>query len=174
MDWSTVIAVAISAVSPYAVAFATSAAAETGKEAVKRLWQWIHRTIEDSGTESDKEVLESFEQSPEDNQTALVQVVERLSPTDDATLRRDVEKLIQEVQDRGEADLISLLDNPNYYIFNDLKRICSRIDLQWDGEVGNQTRESLSRWVVNRAKTKGDLPKLIAIMLQINPRVVLQ
>ena len=181
MNWNTIISLAISAVSPYAAAFATSAASAAGKELIeitseniKGLWKWIGQTVNKSKNKSDKETWESFKKDPKSSRDALVDVLRRLSSDDDTVLRGYVQGIIQEVQARKGTDLISLLDNSSYYTFNDLKRICSRVNPQWEGEVGSPRRESLARWVVNFAPTRNKQPDLIAAMLEVNPTVMLQ
>ncbi len=181
MDWNTIISLAVSAVSPYAVAFATSAATvagkelvETASESIKRLWQWINQTISKSNDKSARKVWEGFKKDPRSNKDALVDAIWRLSPDDDTVLRGYVRGLIQEVQLRKGALLFSLLDNPDYYTFNDLKRICSRVSPQWEGETGPPTREGLARWVVTYVPTRNRQQDLIAAMLEVNPTVMLQ
>jgi len=181
MDWNTIVSLAVSAVSPYAIAFATSAASAAGKELIeaaseniKGLWQWIRETVSGSDDEPAKHAWESFKKDPQSNRDALVGVIRRLSPDDDTVLRGYVQGIIQEAQSRKGADLVSLLDNTSYYTFNDLMRICSRVNPQWEGEVGSPTRENLARWVVNYAPTRNKQPDLIAAMLEVNPTVMLQ
>ena len=182
MDWTTIVSLAVSAVSPYAVAFATSAASAAGKKLVeavpksmKGIWQWIRETVSRSDDKSAKQTRERFEKDPESNKDALVGVIKQLIPDDDKVLRGYVQGLIQEVQLRKGAHLFSLLDNPNYYTFDDLKRICSRVNPRWAGKVGiPTTHEALARWVVDYAPTRNKQPDLIAAMLEVNPTVMLQ
>lgn len=181
MDWNTIIATAISAVSPYATAFAlstaTAAGIKLGEEAfqgIRSLWQWIDQTI--SGTDDTAEqVWESFKQDPQKNATALTEVIRQLEPDDNSVLRGYLQGLIQEVQRRKGTQLFSLLDNSKYFTFNDVKRICGRVSLQWEDDLGsNPTREALARWVVNYAPTRNSEQDLIAAMLEVNPTVMLQ
>ena len=181
MDWNTIVSLVVSAVSPYATAFATSAASAAGKELIeaaseniKGLWRWIRETVGRSNDEQVKHTWESFKKDPQTNRDALVSVIRQLKPDDDTILRGYVQGIIQESQSRKGADLVSLLDNASYYTFNDLKRICSRVNPQWEGEVGSPTRERLARWVVNYAPTRSKQLDLIAAMLEVNPTVMLQ
>jgi len=182
MDWNTIISLAVSAVSPYAVAVATSAATTAGKElgetaseSTQGLWQWIRQIISKSNDKSAEKVWEGFKKDPQSNKDALVDVIRRLSPDDDAVLRGYVQGLIQELEHRKKAQLYSLLDKPGHYTFNDLKRICSRVSTQWEDETGsNPTREALARWIVGYAPTRNKLQDLIGAMLEVNPTVMLQ
>jgi CheY-like chemotaxis protein len=164
MDWNTIVSTAVSAM-----------AAEAAFEGIKGLWNWVRETVFKSRDESARQVLESFEEDPESNKDALIDVIRRLSPDDDAVLRGQVQGLIQEVQLLKGAHLFSLLDNPSYYTFNDLKRICSRVNPRWEDETGsNPKREVLARWVVEYAPTRNRLQDLIAAMIEVNPTVMLQ
>ena len=163
MDWNTIVSTAVSAM-----------AVEAAFEGIKGLWNWVRETVFESHDESARQVLESFQEDPESNRDALIDVIRRLSPDDDTVLRGYVEGLIQEVQILKGAHLFSLLDNPSYYTFDDLKRICSRVNPQWAGETGDPRREGLARWVVNYAPTRKRQQDLIAAMIEVNPIVMLQ
>lgn len=180
MDWNTGVILTVAAVSPYAVTFATSAATAVGKElvdatfeSIKGLWQWISQTIDKSNDKSAQKVWESFKKNPQSNKDALIGTILQLSPGEDKVLRGYVQGIIQEIELRKGTQLYSLLGQ--YYTFNDLKRICSRVSPQWGDDLGyNPTRDTLARWVVNYAQTRDKQPDLIAAMLEMNPTVMLQ
>lgn len=182
MDWNTIISLAVSAVSPYAVTLAMSAATTAGTklgeaafEGLKGLWEWIRQTIGGSDDESAKQAWESFRQDPERNRDALVDAIRRLSPEDDKALRGYVQGLIEDVQLRKGANLFAVLDSSKYYTLNDLKRICSRVNPRWADDLGSDpTREALARWVVTYAPTRNRESDLIAAMLETNPTAILQ
>jgi len=173
MDWDTIIRLAASTVAMSAASAAGKKLVETAPESMKGMWQWIRETISRSDNESAKQVWERFEKDPESNKKALVAAIRQLSQDDDTILRGYVEGLVQEVQIQKGAHLFSLLDNR--YTFNDLKRICSRVSLQWEDELGsNYNKTDLATWVINYAPTRNKQQDLIAAMLEVNPTVMLQ
>lgn len=180
VNWNAIISLAVSAVSPYATAFATSAASAAGKELieaasenVKGLWQWIRETISGSDDESAKQTWKKFEKDPESNKDALIDIIQQLSPNDDTVLRGCVQGVIQEIERRGAARLYTILETR--FMLNDVRRVASRINPQWEDELGSDPNKTkLATWVINYAETRIQLPDLIAAMLEVNPTVVLQ
>lgn len=180
MDWNTLIGLAVSVVSPYAIALATSAATAAGKElvetaseSIKGLWQWIRQTISESDDESAEQVWENFKQNPQSNRNALVDIILRISPCEDATLRGYVQGVIHEVERREAAQLYTLLET--CFTLNDARKVASRINPQWEDELGSDPNKTkLATWVISYAKARKQLPDLIAAMLEVNPTVVLQ
>jgi len=182
MDWNTVTSLAVSALSPYATALASSAVAAAGKklgeavsERISELWQWVRQAIDGSDDESAKQVWESFEQDPQGNRDALIDTIRQLRPEGDAVLQGYVQGLLREIQRRKDSQLVSLLDNPDYYRLSDVERISNRVSTQWESDLGsNPPQHRLARWAVDYARTRNLQQDLIAAMLEVNPTVMLQ
>jgi hypothetical protein len=180
MDWNTIISLAVSAVSPYATAFALSTATAAGiklgeaaSESIKGLWQWIHQTVFESDDESAKQVWQNFTEDPQSNKDALVDVILRLSPHEDTALRGFVQGVIQEVERREAAQFYTLLEAS--FTLNDVRKVASRVNPQWEDELGSDPNKvKLATWVINYTYKRKQLTDLIAAMLEVNPTVMLQ
>jgi CheY-like chemotaxis protein len=168
MNWESIITTVVSAITPYAVTLGTSAVSAAGAKFgesvfsnVQNLWEWIRQNIEGKGDEQDKQIWEDFKNEPVKYQSVLAQTLLRLAPTEDVSLRKDAENLIQE--------LYRLLDNYNNFSLTDLKRICGRLSVHWENEVPNPTTESLARWAATYVRTRHKEQDLVAAILEINP-----
>lgn len=180
MDWNRTIALAVSAVSPYAVELAKDVAVsassgfgEAAFKSIKEIWQWIQETVDGSNDKSTKETWEKFKHNPKSNKEDLSNVIQEIASKDDDMLKKYVNGLLHQFEVQNDTNLFSLLDSQ--YTFAELKRICSRINIRWEDDLGsNPARERLGRWVVEYAGIKNRRQDLIAIMLEFNPNILLK
>lgn len=163
MDWAAVIAVVVSAVSPYVATLGTKAAEAVISGGISELWKWVHQRIETSEKPEAKKLLEDFKQEPAKHQAELTQTLLVLAPKEDPALRKLTQNLFQE--------LFDLLDDPNKFTLSDLKRVCSRIDVHWEDEIAHPTKEALARWVVNYVQANQKEQELIEVIVKLKPTV---
>lgn len=168
MNWETMIAIAVSAVSPYVVTLGTSAFTSAGTKlgesissGISELWEWIHKHIEAKGDQQDKDLLKSFQQEPAKHRDKLKRTLLNIVPEEDIVLCKLTQDLMQ--------DLFKLLDDPNYFMLQDLKKICGQLNVDWESDVDSSTREALARWAVNFARSRRKEHELIEAMIKTNP-----
>lgn len=182
MDWQSIVQSAVSAITPYVTIVATGAASTAGPQlgaafvdGTKKLFHWFEEKIKNSRDEDAQQTWDDFKQNPQNDKYALVDAILRLNPEEDAALRGHLEGLTQEVLNRKGKAIFTLLDNRRYFTFEDLERICSRINVYWEDEIGsNPSRQKMARWVVRYVPTRMMEGDLVAAMLEVNPVVVLQ
>jgi len=170
MNWETIIAIVVSAVSPYIATLGTGVVASVGTElgesisgGIGKLWKWIRQSIASKGDQQSRQLLNDFQCKPAQHQDELKRTLLTLVPEEDAILRKLTQNLIQ--------DLFKLLDNSDNFTLSDLKRICSQVDVHWEDEVSSPTKEALSRWVVTYAQARRKEHELVEAMIKTNPGV---
>jgi CheY-like chemotaxis protein len=171
MEWETILKTVVSAITPYATVLGTGAISAAGSKVgeavfdqIQKFWEWISENIESRGSDQDKKNWEDFKIEPTKHQDSLFQIILRLSPTEDITLRQTTQNLIQE--------MYRFLDNYDSFTLVDLKRICGRLNVHWENEVPNPTTEALARWITNYVQTRHQEQELVAAIFEINPDIL--
>lgn len=173
MNWEVVIATVVSVISPYVAALATSASESTGTKLVEsvsgnvgKLWGWVCHNINNKGDVEDKKLLDDFQKEPKNkkHQDKLKRTLLYLIPTEDIALHKLTQDLIQE--------LFKLLNDPDCFMPEDLKSICSELDVDWTSHVVPATRDAMARWAVTYARTRRKETELIEAIIKVNPAVL--
>lgn len=139
--------------------------------------KWFNEIIARSEDREAKKTWEDFQREPEQNKEKLAQVVQRLKPQEDPLLRGYVLGIAKQKTDAKQEAIYELLSGDRF-MYDQVLKIYKRVvgDLLL-GELGLQaTKDQAASKIVAyiRGKDEAAWQKLIGMMLEINPDVIVE